>query len=67
MAPKLAMDRAEIVGVNVTFGWKAGWFLGCVRIEETTPLEAGRETKAYCPGAGLAKDGGLELVELSIP
>jgi len=67
MAPNVAMDRAEIVEVKGVFGWIAGWFQDCVRIEETTPLERGRETKVYCPGAGLVRDGDLHVSEVTVP
>src|SRR4029077_13030559 len=39
VAPKKAMDRAEIVGVGVNFKTPAGDFKNCLKIEETTPLE----------------------------
>jgi hypothetical protein len=53
LAPKLAMDRAEIVRA-------AG---DTVRVEETTPLEPGhREYKIYSAGTGLIQDGDLRLV-----
>jgi len=42
-----------------------GSYTGCVRTEETTPLEAGtKEYKRYCPGVGLVEDGDLRLVPL---
>lgn len=64
VAPKTAMDRAEIVGVSVTFKTPAGEFKNCLKIEETTPLEPGNtEHKHYAPGIGLVQDGSLKLVK----
>lgn len=64
VAPKKAMDRAEIVGVSVTFKTPAGEFKNCLAIEETTPLEPGnKEHKHYAPGIGLVQDGSLKLVK----
>jgi hypothetical protein len=66
VAPKVAMDRAEIVGVSVTFKSPAGEFKNCLKIEETTPLEPGEnEHKHYAPGIGLVQDGSLKLVKYS--
>jgi hypothetical protein len=64
VAPKTAMDRAEIVGVSVNFKTPAGEFKNCLKIEETTPLEPGnKEHKHYAPGIGLVQDGSLKLVK----
>lgn len=64
VAPKIAMDRAEVVGVGVTFKTPAGEFKDCLKIEETTPLEPGtKEHKHYAPGIGLIQDGSLKLVK----
>jgi hypothetical protein len=64
MAPKVAMDRAEIVSTTETVTTPAGTFSGCVKIEETTPLEPGvREYKYYARGIGLVRDGSLSLVK----
>lgn len=64
IAPKVAMDRAEIISVNETVKTPAGEFKKCLKIEETTPLEKGeKEYKLYAPGVGLIQDGGLKLVK----
>jgi hypothetical protein len=63
LAPKVAMDRAEIVSVGETLKTPAGEFKNCVKVKETTPLEKGSEDKLYAPGVGLIKDGGLLLVK----
>jgi uncharacterized membrane protein YkoI len=62
IAPGVAMDRAEIVDVSVTFETPAGKFERCLKIEESTPLEKGTESKYYGPGIGLLRDGKMRLV-----
>jgi hypothetical protein len=62
LAPKVAMDRAEIVSLTDRITTPAGTFENCMRTRETTPLESGSETKVHAPGVGLVKDGSLELV-----
>jgi hypothetical protein len=63
VAPKVAMDRAEIVSLAETVRTKAGEFRSCLKVEETTPLEPGvKEYKYYAPGIGLVQDGSLKLV-----
>jgi len=63
IAPKVAMDRAEILTIDEKVMTPAGTFERCVRAEETTPLEPGdKGLKVYAPGVGLIKDGSLELV-----
>jgi hypothetical protein len=67
-APGVAMDRAEIVALEEVFSAEVGRYLGCVRVEETTPLESGPpDVKVYCPGIGLVRDGEFKLVEVTIP
>jgi hypothetical protein len=62
VAPKVAMDRAEIASVTETFKTPAGEFKNCVKTKETTPLEPDVGQKYYAPGIGLIQDGGLKLV-----
>lgn len=63
IAEDVAMDRAEIISVTETIETPAGTFTGCLKTEETTPLEPGaRECKIYAPGIGLVNDGNLKLV-----
>ena len=63
MAPKIAMDRAEITGLGETATTPAGTFTNVLRTLETTPLEPlAKETKLYAPGVGLIQDGSLKLV-----
>ena len=67
VAPKVAMDRAEVVSVTETMVTPAGTFAGCLKTEETTPLEKGREYKLYAPFVGLIQDAGLRLVKYGGP
>jgi len=63
LAPKVAMDRAEIISVNETLKTPAGEFKDVLKILETTPLESGaREYKYYTAGVGLLQDGSLKLI-----
>ena len=65
-APKVAMDRSEILKIDDKLTTPAGTFDRCVKTAETTPLEPKtREYKVYAPGVGLIKDGALELVSYS--
>jgi hypothetical protein len=62
IAPKVAMDRAEIVSVTEVVKTPAGEFKNCLKTEETTPLEPGREAKYYARDVGLVQDGDVKLV-----
>jgi len=63
IAPKVALDRVEIVSVDETVKTPAGTFHHCVHLRETTPLEADVSHKYYAPGVGMIKDDEFELVE----
>jgi hypothetical protein len=64
VAPGVAMDRAEIVGMGETLSTPAGEFRDVLKVFETTPLELfSRGHKYYVPGIGLAQDGTLKLVK----
>jgi hypothetical protein len=66
IAPGVAMDRACNTKMNLTMVTSAGTFSGCVKVQETTPLEPGAVSmKVYCPGIGLVKDSSLRLVDWS--
>lgn len=69
LAPRIAMDRAEVIAVQEQFtSQDVGRYQQCIRTLETTPLEPkAREYKTYCPGFGLVKDGDLKLSEVTIP
>lgn len=63
VAPKVAMDRFEVVSVTEEVKVPAGDFKNCLKTKETTPLEKGTEYKLYAPEAGLIVDGSLKLVK----
>ncbi|HZE88349.1 MAG TPA: hypothetical protein VE404_02310, partial [Verrucomicrobiae bacterium] len=64
LAPAVAMDRVEIVGIAESVKTPAGSFEGCVMTEETTPLEPEvRDHKIYARGVGVAKEDDLLLVK----
>jgi hypothetical protein len=63
LAPKVAMDRAEIVSLSARVTTPLGTFGECLQVLETTPLEPGvKESKYYARGIGLVQDGSLKLV-----
>ena len=65
MAPD-AMDRAEINDDNVTMKTPAGTFKNCIRVEETSGVDAGEKGyKTYAPGVGLIQDEDLLLTGYS--
>lgn len=62
VAPKAAMDRAEIRQTDAVCETPAGRFRDCLVIRETTPLEPSvTEDKYHAPGIGLVRDGDLRL------
>ncbi|MGN6136958.1 MAG: hypothetical protein ACTHOU_20950 [Aureliella sp.] len=62
-APKVAMDRAEIISLSRAASVPAGDYDQCLAIKETNPLEPGaEETKLYARGVGLLIDGAMKLV-----
>jgi hypothetical protein len=64
VAPKVAMDRAEVVSLTDTLDTPAGTFSDCLVTMEGTalnPLE--REYKTYAPGIGLIQDASLLLTQ----
>lgn len=64
LAPKVAMDRIEIVSDSESLVTPAGEFHRCVKTEETTPLEPGvKDYKVFARGIGLVKDGELLLTK----
>ena len=64
IAPKVALDRAEILSVSETVKTPAGVFKNCLKVQETTPLEPKNKAyKYYAPGIGLVQEGKLKLVK----
>lgn len=62
-APKIAMDRIEIVSTDETVKTPAGTFRHCVHFKETTPIESEVSHKYFAPGIGMIKDDDFELAE----
>jgi len=64
IAPRVAMDRAEIVSLTEQRRTPAGNFTNVLKIAETNPLEGhSLEYKYYAPDIGLLQDGQLKLVK----
>jgi hypothetical protein len=63
-APKIAMDRAEVVATNAEIKVPAGAFKNCLHTKESSALESGSEDKYYAPGVGLIKDAEFVLVKI---
>jgi hypothetical protein len=62
IAPKVAMDRAEIVSLNETCKTPAGTFSNCMKVKEGTALNLlETEYKYYAPNIGLIGDADLRL------
>ncbi len=65
LAPGVAMDRAEIAGLDDRVETPAGAFEHCLHVKETTPLDKDVGHKWYAPGVGLVKDDEFVLVSRS--
>ena len=63
VAPKLAMDRAEVKSLSEKMQTPAGNFANCLNTLETSNLEPARETKIYAPGIGLILEDTLKLTK----
>ena len=63
IAPKVAMDRVEVVSTDASVKTPAGVFEHCLHLRETTPLEADVSHKYFAPGIGIIKDDEFELAE----
>jgi hypothetical protein len=64
VAPKSAMDRAEVLSVTEEVQVPEGTFKNCLKTKESSALESGSEEKLYAPGVGLLKDGGFKLAKI---
>ncbi len=64
VAPRVAMDRAEVMNIAETLRTPAGTFKNCLRTRESSALESGSEEKLYARGVGLVKDDKLVLVRV---
>jgi hypothetical protein len=63
IAPKVAMDRVEVVSTTEVVKTPAGTFQNCVHLRETTPLERDVSHKYYASGIGIIKDDEFELAQ----
>jgi hypothetical protein len=63
VAPKVAMDRGEVVSLSTVLQTPAGKFEGCLKIREENPLDREKEFKIHAPGVGLVQDEDLLLVK----
>ncbi len=64
IAPGVAMDRMEIISTSETKTTPAGTFSSCLKVEETTDLDAKDiEFKIFAPGIGIIQDGDLLLTK----
>lgn len=67
-APKVAMDRSEVVSLTETVQVPAGRFTRVVKTEESSPLAPGwRSYRYYAPGVGIIREGNLVLVRYGDP
>jgi len=67
VAPGVAMDRAEVLGITENVNVPAGKFTNCLKTKESSGLERGVEEKLYAPGVGLLKDGSFRLARIERP
>jgi hypothetical protein len=64
IAPRVAMDRTEVLSLTESLTTPAGTFENCLKTREGSalkPMERG--TKIYAPGIGLLKDGDMLLTK----
>jgi hypothetical protein len=67
LAPKVAMDRAEVASLIENVRVPAARFSECLKMVETTPLSPKRKTeRLYAPGVGLLMDGNFKLVRYGV-
>jgi hypothetical protein len=63
-APKVGMDRIEILSVEEKITVPAGTFDHVVHVQETSPIEKGlKDHKWYASGVGQVKDAEMPLVK----
>jgi hypothetical protein len=67
-APKIAMDRIEILNTSERVTTPAGTFDNCVHVRETSPIEKDlSDDKWYAQGIGCVRDGLIPLVKIEKP
>lgn len=64
IAPRVAMDRAEVLSLNETCKTPAGTFSNCLKVKEGSAIElAAVEYKYYAPSIGFVGDENLRLIK----
>jgi len=64
LAPKVGMDRIEILSVEEKITVPAGTFEHVVHVQETSPIEKGlKDHKWYAAGIGQVKDAEMPLIK----
>ncbi len=63
IAPGVAMDRGEIIGLAETLKTPAAEFKNCLKTEDSSQIEVGKEFKFYAPGVGLIREESLKLIK----
>lgn len=64
IAPRVAMDRAEVISLNDTCKTPAGTFANCLKVKEGSAIElAAIEYKYYAPSIGFVGDETLRLIK----
>jgi hypothetical protein len=61
IAPRVAMDRAEVISLSEIRETPAGKFTDCLKTEESSAIEPGKEFKFYAPGVGLIQEEDMML------
>lgn len=64
IAPRVAMDRAEVINLEANLKTPAGTFRNCLKTQEGSALKPQeKEFKIYAAGIGLIKDGDMLLTK----
>jgi hypothetical protein len=65
-APGVAEDQGKVIAVDQEVTVPAGTFTGCLKTEDSSPLDDVTEFKYYCPDVGLVREeppeGGVDLI-----
>jgi hypothetical protein len=64
IAPKIAMDRAQIISLTESAKVPAGLFNNVLHTRESSAIESGSEDKWYAPNVGLIKDSDFVLAKI---
>jgi uncharacterized membrane protein YkoI len=67
VAPKVALDRAEVISLTEKVKVPAGTYKDCLKTKESSGLESAVGTKRYAPGTGLLDDGSFKLSRIEKP